>query len=47
MSVELVMPVNHLILCCPLFLENLIPFYQAFLVAQMVKNLHAIQETLI
>ena len=45
MSIESVMPVNHLILSCPLFLENLIPFCQASLVAQMVKNLHAIQET--
>ena len=45
MSIELVMPVNRLILCCPLFLENLIPFCWASLVAQMVKNLHAIQET--
>ena len=47
MSIQLVMPSKHLILCCPLLLlSSIFPSIRVFSsVAQMVKNLPAMQET--
>ena len=44
MSIELVMPSNHLIFCRPLCV-NIPQFIRAFLVVQTVKNLPAVRET--